>query len=172
MKNAETFTEIYNRYAGLVMKSVVAQTNDVELGNEICQKVFLSFYRNMDRVEEDYVKTWLLHAARNQLIDHWRKASTRKELPMADDSPDITERLSSVDLEKQCSDRMFICELMEDLKREKWEWFQVVECICIWEMSPEETAGRLGISAGLVRSRLYRARRYLQKKYGNGLQNL
>lgn len=166
MKDAETFTEVYNRYASLVIKSVVAQTNDVELGNEICQKVFLSFYRNMDKVSGEYAKTWLLHAAKNQLIDYWRRASTRKEFLPEDERSGRMEKADGTDLEKQCSDRMFICELLEDLKREKKEWYDVVDFICVQEMSPEEAAEKLGISSGLVRSRLYRARRYLQKKYG------
>lgn len=65
MNNVEAFTEIYREYSPMVIKSVVAQTGDVELGNEICQNVFMSYFRNMDRVDKDYIKAWLLHAAKN-----------------------------------------------------------------------------------------------------------
>lgn len=166
MNKEETFTEAYREYSSMVIKSVVAQTGDIELGNEICQNVFLSYYRSMDRVEKEYVKAWLLHATKNQLIDHWRKSRSRKELLMDHNSEEFPQKFSSNDTEKEGCNKMFACELLEDLKRTKPHWYDVVECVCVMEMRPEEACEYLGLSPGVLRGRLQRARHYIKEKYG------
>lgn len=169
MKDIETFTDVYKRYAALIIKSVVAQTNDEELANEICQNVFMSYYRHMERIETDFVKAWLLHAARNQMIDYWKRASTRKEL-LAEQKPEgLMEKEDCCNVEKICSDRTFICEIMKDLKAENEIWYEVIECICIRQMTSEEACEYLGIPPDVLRSRLHRARCYLHKMYDKEL---
>ncbi len=165
MRNEETFTEVYKRYAALVMKSVVAQTNDRELAAEICQQTFLAYYRNMEAVEPEFVKAWLLHVAKNLLIDHWRKASTRKEI-LVDGSDMLNREMSGPDMEKQCTDRLFLQKILAELKEENELWYEVIDYICIREVSHEETAKHLGISSAVLRARLYRAKHFLQAKYG------
>ena len=78
--NNETFTELYERCGASIKKSVVAQTRDEQLAEEICQQTFLIYYENMDHVRPDMEKAWLFKVARNLLIDYWRKASTRNEV--------------------------------------------------------------------------------------------
>lgn len=165
MNDIETFTEMYERYASMIIKSVVAQTNDVELANEICQNVFLSYYRNIHKVEKEFAKAWLLHAMRNQMVDHWRKASTRKELLKESEMEELYEVADDCDIEKKYSDRQFICEILEHLKEVNILWYEVIDCICIRQMTPEEVCSYLEIPPGALRSRLNRARSYLRKMY-------
>ena len=168
MNENETFTEIYERYVGLIMKSVMAQTNDLELAMEICQQTFVNFYQHMDSLALEFAKAWLMHVSKNLLIDYWRKASTRneflKEEESVDDCADIT---ATDDIEKQCTDKIFLCSLLEDLKEENELWYEVIDHICIREEKCEEAAKQLGVSAAVLRARLYRARRYIQNKYGD-----
>lgn len=166
MTKHETFTENYKRYGALIMKSVVAQTKDKELAAEICQQTFLHYYRAMDKVDENRIKPWLLHVAKNLLIDHWRKASTRKEFSVESPAEILEEAGHIVDMEKQCIDKMFICQLLEDLKEENELWFEVIDYIFIKDMSYDETAKLLGISPATLRARVYRAKNYIKEKYG------
>ncbi|MDO4345048.1 MAG: RNA polymerase sigma factor [Eubacteriales bacterium] len=161
----ETFAEIYERYATLIMKSVVAQTGSIELAEEICQQTFLLFYKNMENIEPEFAKAWLLHTAKNLVIDHWRKASTRKEVLMDGDAREFGEIADRENVEKKCEDRWFICALMEELLRENRLWYDAIDCICIREMDHKEAAKLLGISPTVLRARLYRAKRFIQKKY-------
>lgn len=167
MKDHETFTEIYERYGDLIMKSVMAQTNDRELAAEICQQTFFAFYRKMDTIDMGFVKAWLMHVAKNLLIDYWRKASTRKEILEEDSVGVYAGRSVTDDMEKRSIDRMFLCKVLEDLKKENELWYEVVDYICIREESYEESAKQLGITPAVLRARLYRARRYLQNKFGD-----
>lgn len=165
MKNIETFTEMYKKYAALIIRSVVAQTNDVELANEICQNVFLAYYKNMDRVEEDFVKAWLLHVAKNQVVDHWRKTGARKKVMQESGIEDLDRVKDDREMEKRCDDRQFICEVLEHLRKVNPLWYDVIDCICIRQMTPEEAAFYLDIPPGALRNRLSRARQYLRKMY-------
>ncbi len=165
MNDIETFTEVYERYASMIVKSVVAQTNDVELANEICQNVFLAYYNNMYKVEKEFVKAWLLHAAKNQLIDHWRKTGARKKVMQEIGIEDLNRVEDKRNLEKRCDDRQFICEILDHLKEVNILWYEVIDCICIRQMTPEEACSYLEISPGALRSRLNRARSYLREMY-------
>lgn len=164
--NHETFTEIYERYATVVKRSVVAQTNDEELAMEICQQTFLAYYRNMDEVDKDFVKAWLLQVAQNLLVDHWRKASTRNEIVHDELSEEYLNQSADIDIDKEATDKIFLSRLLKDLKEENELWYEVVDYICIREMSCDEAAKHLGISPTMLRARLYRARCFLRKKYG------
>lgn len=164
MTKHETFTENYKRYGAMIMKSVMAQTKDKELAAEICQQTFLHYYRAMDKVDESRIKPWLLQVAKNLLIDHWRKASTRKEFLIENPAGALEE--SGADMEKQCMDRMFICQLLEDLKEVNELWYEVIYYIFILKMSYDETAKLLDISPATLRARLYRAKNYIREKYG------
>lgn len=166
-KGEKTFTEIYERYAGLVLKSVMAQTCDIELAAEICQQTFVNFYQHMDTVDLDFAKAWLLHVAKNLLIDYWRKASTRKEILEVEAFGNYVRGPAAADMEKQSTDKIFLCNVLEDLKQENELWYEVIEHICILEESYEEAAKQLGITPAVLRARLYRARRYIQNKYGS-----
>ena len=163
MNSKEAFTEVYERYAASIIKSVVAQTKDIELANEICQNVFMSYYRHMHKVEPEFVKAWLFHAMDNQLIDYWRKASTRRESLEEEGSEIIASAKDRCNVEKQCSDRRFICEIMEKLKEKNRNWYDVIVCICVRQMTQEEASSYLGISEEDLRSRLYRARKFLRE---------
>ena len=165
MKNAETFTEVYKRHAASIIKSVVARTNDRELADEICQNVFLAYYKHMDHVQTEFIKAWLYEMMEHQLIDYWRKASTNHEKLIDEDAEGVLDPEDRMNIEKQYSDRRFIYEIMEKLKERNRNWYDVIECICIRQMTQEEACRYMGISSADLRSRLYRARKFLKEEF-------
>ncbi len=62
--------------------------------------------------------------------------------------------------------------ISEELYDKKKEWYYVIMDICILQMSYEEAAKHLNIEVQVLRARLYRARRYIRKKYGEEYQEL
>lgn len=159
----EKFNIIYERYAPLLINAVLVRTDDEELAKEICQQTFLAYYSRMDTLDPEIIKYWLLRVAENLLIDHWRKEKVRKEVTDGDELERIVP--APVNVEREVINRQFICWLMEDLKSENKLWYEVIDCICIKGMSHKEAAEHLGISAMVLRARLYRARRFIQAKY-------
>ena len=165
MMNHETFTEIYKRYATLILKAVVAQTKDEETAKEICQQTFLAYYNNMHNVKPGAEKPWLLKTARHLVIDYWRRASTKNKILINGKDGNFPERKSQ-NMEKECVDKMFIYEILEDLEEKNKLWYEVIDLLFVEQMDREEAAKHLGISPGMLRARLYRAKQYLKRKYG------
>ena len=74
---------------------------------------------------------------------------------------DNTERVIT-----RLSHNMLTERILEELYDKKKEWYYVIMDICILQMSYEEAAKHLNIEVQVLRARLYRARRYIRKKYG------
>lgn len=165
MNEHETFTEIYERYAELILKSVMAQTGDIELAEEVCQQTFANFYQHMKSVDLQYVKTWLIHVSNHLLIDYWRKASTRNEVLDEDSAGVCIESAVAADIAGQCTAKVFLCDLLRDLRTVNVNWYEVIDHVCVRGESCEEAAEQLGISAAVLRARLHRARNYIREKY-------
>lgn len=165
MKSVETFTEVYKRYAALIMKSVMAQTQDREAAEEICQNVFLSYYKNMDKVDESFEKAWLLHVANNQVIDYWRKNGSKSKHDADVSMETLCGKKDENDVVKRYTERRFIYEIMENLRKKNPNWYEIVDCICVRQMTLEEASEELGVPVRDLKSRLYRARKYLRTMF-------
>lgn len=165
MKSVETFTEVYNRYAALIMKSVMAQTQSREVAEEICQNVFLSYYKHMEKVDESFVKAWLLHVANNQVIDFWRKNGSQGKCDSEVSMEALSEKKDENDVVKRYTERRFISEIMENLREKNPNWYDVIDCICVQQMTLEEASKFLGVPERDLKSRLYRARKYIRKMF-------
>ena len=162
----ETFSEVYERYAAMIMKSVMTQTNDEDLAKEICQKTFLAYFRKMETLDHKDIKYWLLHVAKNHLIDHWRRCGTRNEVMEENDNGAMVNVVSPENVEKRGIDKLFVCEILEDLKRENQLWYDAIDYIIIREEGYEEAAKQLGTDPAALRARVYRAKQYIRAKFG------
>lgn len=167
MRN-KRFTEVFQQYHRLIFKIVVEKVGDFNTTEEICQQVFLSFYKNMDRVKDDMVKSWLFITARNETIDCIRKRQIRSGTA----SYEHLGNLSAVEepMAEYVVNRMvnedFTFRILKDLREKNRSWFDIIMAISILEMEQEEAAEYLGISYQMLRAKLYRARKYIRKKYG------
>ena len=85
MKN-KRFEESFLKYKDLVMKLAFYKTGNLQTAQEICQQVFLSFYKNMDHIDEDLEKAWLIRCTKNAIVDYFRKNSTHREVSMNDNN--------------------------------------------------------------------------------------
>ena len=168
MKNKE-FTALYVKYRHLLMKIIFDRTRNLDLAEELSQQVFISFYEKMDNLDNAFYKPWLMLAAKNAAIDHNRKKSVSCEIPAGDGigyysviTEDNMERIVERMTNAQLSFR-----ILEDLKVKNETWYDVIEAICVQELGQDEAAVYLQISPQVLRARLYRARKYIRKTYGD-----
>ena len=170
MTKNERFTNIYNKYGNLIFQYAMKRVKNEELAMEFVQQVFTSFYEKMDYIAEDVEKPWLLVCCKNEIIDYYRR-------------PDIKNRYESVesigvDVEVRAEDNTecvvenllkehLSIEILNALRRKNESWYRIVEEIAVMEMSQEEAAEHLGMSPEMLRAKLYRARKYIRKKFGN-----
>lgn len=162
------FTEVFNKYNRLVRKLVISRTGDWMLAEEVCQQVFLNYFERMDKIDDDLIQPWLLLTAKNLIRDHFRKQQVRRNTQSVEDISEIAlvcddnaERII-----KHVADMMLTERILTELYERRKEWYDVVIDVCILEMSYEEAAKHLGITMEMLRARLFRARKYIRKKYG------
>ena len=153
--NEKKFTEVFNKYNRLVRKMVISRSGNDMLAEEICQQVFLQYFEQMNNISEELIQPWLLLTTRNMVYDF---------MVIHEDN---TERVIT-----RLSHNMLTERILEELYDKKKEWYYVIMDICILQMSYEEAAKHLNIEVQVLRARLYRARRYIRKKYGEEYQEL
>lgn len=165
--NEKKFTEVFNKYNRLVRKMVISRSGNDMLAEEICQQVFLQYFEQMNNISEELIQPWLLLTTRNMVYDYLRKMQVRKDTYSINGIEDFmvihednTERVVT-----RLSHSMLTERILEELYDKKKEWYYVIMDICILQMSYEEAAKHLNIEVQVLRARLYRARRYIRKKY-------
>jgi RNA polymerase sigma-70 factor (ECF subfamily) len=140
-------------------------THNREDALDLLQDTLLKAYRFWDTLEpETNYKAWLSRIMLNSFINDYRKKKHQPEkVEFNDELVGIIPRSldSSANLQETLSDEVYdaLYRIQED--------FREVLILCdIDGLTYEEISEALGIPVGTVRSRLHRARQWLQKELG------
>lgn len=169
MKN-KRFEEYFSKYKNLVIRMVMLKTNDYQMAQEICQQVFVSLYTNMDKVEPSLVKAWLIRCTQNAIVDHIRKAKAKKEIladvAIAEAGNTLVEESLEIYDEKM-ENRELTGRIMREIREVNEIWYEAMMLCCVESLSYEEAAAKLNVPVSVLRARVYRARTYIRKKFGD-----
>lgn len=173
MKNGK-FEEYFEKYKGLIIKVIMDKTSDYQLAQEICQKVFMNFYMNMNRISPDFVKAWLVRCANNAVIDHMRGAQMRREfvadITILEAGNSLMEK--SVELyQERMYDRELAGRIMREVRAVNENWYEILMMCCVEGLSYTEASERLGVSEPVLRARMYRARVFIKERFGDEYKN-
>ena len=168
------FTAMFHKYNRLVRKMVLERTGDLQLSEEICQQVFMSYFEKMEYIADELVQPWLLLTTKNRIYDYYRKQSKRRdilstdllkgvEIVCRDNAEVMIQRIANVQLTEK---------ILTELYLYNRKWYDVIETVCVLGMSGKEAAKHLGISEEMLRARLSRARKYIRQKYGEEYSEL
>ena len=144
---------------------------------DAAQETFIKIYRNLQAFRgESRFSTWVLSIARNEGLGRLRKRASRPEEPLeqeADAQGDFTPALL-VDWREVPLETLERKELGQCLQHAVLNlppiYRDIVQLRDIDELDVQETASVLGITTGLVKVRLHRARMILQKELAPILQ--
>lgn len=156
----EAITAIYRRYRPDVYTLVRRSFPDPARADDIVSDTFLHALRGLPRVEDRGrdIRAWLLTIARNQVLDHFKSASVRREIT-AGDLPEQSAVCGDPEAEvlrraRQGAVRALVAMLNPEQRT-------CVELRFLRDLGVGETAREMNRAEGAVRALQYRALRKL-----------
>jgi RNA polymerase sigma-70 factor, ECF subfamily len=156
------FWEIYHQLYQPVRSFLAAMARDDWIAEDLAQETFLSAKQNLSSLKDPgKVKPWLFRIARNKCLDHFRRASTKRERAdeRAGEGSDPGLNLVQLQLERS---EMSSC-VQEKIDKLPEAYRTVLFLFDIMEMSHQEIADVLDDKEGNVKVRLHRARKALKE---------
>jgi len=165
--DAEAFGSLVHRFEGTVYPFILRQVRRPAVAEDLAQDVFIRLWRHLGEIASaDTLGAWLRRVAANTVIDHWRKEDARRrqiqtmrEHPVARHVLKPSARMES----QETVDTVHAALEVLPPKLRSILLLRTVE-----DLSYEELADTLGLSAGAVRSRLFRARQALHEALKRG----
>lgn len=151
----EAFEELVRVSQGPVFRFVLHIVRDRATAEDVTQEAFLSAFRALPRFRgASKFSTWLYRIARNAAVDamrrgaHQRRLAERAEAPAPGPDPGL---------------RVALRGAVDTLPPELREPFVLIE---VFGLSYREASTVLGVRAGTLKSRMFRARRILMEALG------
>lgn len=167
--NQEAFKEIYEQTKEFVYNVIYRMVYDKEETKDLMQDVYIKVFENRSRYNEftSAFHTWLYRIAFNHTLNFVnRKKMILSKQIILEHKIEITEENTET-----ISDEEDIARLQRLLLKVKPKHRICIVLCDIERLSYEETANRLGINIGTVRSRLNRARKELTELYRKDVRN-
>lgn len=143
---------LHDAHAAPLFAFAYRATGDRQVAEEIVQDTFVRAWRSIDRFDPQRadLRTWLFAIARNLTVDHYRRKGARPSIPTSD------ERLeqhggSTTDIDRAVE----AWQIAEALHRLSPAHRDAIVEIHLRGASIAETADRLGVPPGTVKSRVY-----------------
>lgn len=155
----DAFHTFYGRHAGRVLAYARKICRDAALAEDIAQEVFTAVWTRAGTFRPDRGSThaWLYTLTRNKLVDHWRKLGRDCDMEGIDDLA-ILAPVSG--------DRDLRLTLHQALARVPSEQRQAIETAYFDGLTYEETASRLDLPLGTLKSRIRVGLRALREALG------
>lgn len=167
------FEELLSKYEKQIFNLILRLVSDYEEAADLTQDTFISVYRNLSSFrEESSAYTWIYRIAVNLCKNHYRdKASRRRIRPLSIEDVErgyeASKSLPTVDVPPtpwEALDRKELRERIEDaISRLPYDQRVMVVLRDMQGLSYQEIADVVGVSLGVVKTRLSRARAALRK---------
>lgn len=167
-KENHQFDDFFLKYRNMVIKNAYSVLKDYYAAEDICQETFIRLKKNMDRVDPDKVRMWLLRVSKRLAIDYLRKGGKRKVDVGLDGVRNIPADRTYFDLSsmlEEKEDRELMGSALNRLKKEKPIWYDAVLMSYVEGMDNRAIGEELGVKAFLVSTWKKRARQWLNKAY-------
>jgi RNA polymerase sigma-70 factor (ECF subfamily) len=142
---------IYREHGPMLRRVIWRATSDADRVDDIVQEVILRVWRLAP--DADNLRAYLVTTARHLIVDQHRAAGRR---PQQARLVDVGEEESALD---RALDQVLVEEALERLQPAHYE---IVRCLYFDRLTVAETATRLGVPQGTVKSRAFYAVRNLR----------
>lgn len=168
-RDPAALSAIFEQNADRIYRLALRLLHDEQQADGVVQNAFLSLITHADTFEgRSSIATWLYRVAHNDCLGRMRKSQRIAEMAVDDEPDDGFMPSCFVDWDAVPETQINSSEASEEMERAinslKPELRIVFLMRDVEELSTEETAQALGISAGAVKVRLHRARLALREK--------
>lgn len=158
------------RYQRRIFAVALGMVHDPDEARDVCQEAFLKVYRNLDRFEGGArFFTWLYRIVVNVAIDHLRKkrgeqvAFDDTQAQAAAEEGGVAPIRLGLDPQRALADKELRQRILKALTALSPDHRAVLILREVEGLSYQEMADELGCAIGTVMSRLFHARRKMQK---------
>lgn len=162
-QDREAFRLFYERYSAKVLAYVRALGRGREVSEDVVQEVFLAVWRRAGsyRRERGDVPGWLYTITRNKLVDLWRQRPVGSDDTGADASLLVAK-------DNAGEQKLLAVSLQKVLATLKPEQRQALELAYFGGLTYEETAERLSLPLGTLKSRIRTGLALLRERLTEG----
>jgi RNA polymerase sigma-70 factor (ECF subfamily) len=156
----EAMQTLYRRHHLRIYRFILRLTNDASLAEDIVSEVFISAWRQAGGFKsKSRVSTWLLAIARNKALS---ALSRRRDEQLGDDAANlIADPADDAETMIVVRDRSAIIrKCLSQLSRDHRE---VIDLVYYHEKTVEEVAEIMHVPANTVKTRMFYARKHMEK---------
>ena len=150
----DAFESLVRAHTGTVYAHALRFFGDTSAAEDVTQEVWIKVYRSLATFDERArFSTWLYRVTRNACLDAVR-AGKRRPMPV--------EVFDTIALPGDLADQVALTTSVESaMTRLQPEDREAFSAVALFGLSYAEAATQLGVPAGTVKSRVFRARRSL-----------
>ena len=163
MENAASnlWEQLHDGLRGFIAKRV---GNDAEI-EDILQEVFLRVHENIQSLKKpEQMTSWVFQITRNAIVDHYRSAERRRELPagLVTEIEEEKTAMAADEDEREAKYELSHC-LRPMIDRLAVEYREAIKLVELEGHTNQEAASKLGLSIPGMKSRVQRGRQQLRK---------
>lgn len=173
------FDKIYRKNAEIVYKTAIKYSGNHHEAEEIAQNVFLKLYVNIEHINLEAAKGWLIlttkYAALNRNRDKEREYLVEEFIgEEEEDLTGIAESPEDIFLKKM-KERQYMElkeEIFEALYAKSPRWYEAITITYVLEKPQKEVAEKMGVTLEVLQAILYRARKWMRENYAEEYAHL
>jgi RNA polymerase sigma-70 factor, ECF subfamily len=137
--------------------------NEAEI-EDLLQEVFLRVHQNAESLQEpERMVSWVFQITRNAIIDHYRSAERRRELP-AGLATEIEQEKNVMAVEEESEAKYELSHCLRPMiDRLSPEYREAIRLVELEGLTNQEAATKLGLSVPGMKSRVQRGRQQIRK---------
>ncbi len=160
--NVEAFEKLIEEYQKQIYNLALFKTQDTYLAEEITQETLIRIYRNIKKFKfKSSFYTWIYRITYNILNDLTKKFKQTDDISI--DDIQIEDRHDSENIYKELQQKELSEKLRHLISKIPHKFQFVLILSDIENKSYQEIAEILGVNIGTVKSRLFRARKFLKE---------
>lgn len=167
----DRFDTIYINCRNRVLKTAMYYTKRKDIAEEIMQEAFVELFLNINEVSDEKAENWLLKVAKNKAVN-WSERSVKEieKIKILEEHSeerigrDVEEKFTAKELNRNLSD--LSREIFSELRKENENWYEVIRRVYGMEKPQKEVAVEMNMSIEVLHATLYRARKWIKRKYG------